>query len=859
MSLNLQHSSSEVISSIVCEYKIQTTIAFAFLVTAIAAVSTTLTLDDLDTNKDQELSLSEYCGGASIFLLYFTLLNLFLYKMVRAVSIYIIETKRETDPGERERHQSTKCKGFQDIYTLQILHYLFTNISYVLGSFVLYILFSYVFQNDGLDVLDQDHDGDFDKQDLHSLIDFDGDNKIETEEILVSVAVVGGGSIGILAAAELLLVGTFVWIYFLYVHKTRRDDAKRISDTAIANVAKAKEKAILAKKQEDERIRKVQEEEARIAAELEAKRIENERIAAELEAKRIEDERIAESERKKLEAVERARQEAAEKAANEAKNAEIKAQKEKEEQIRRAEVKKEEERIAAELKAKQMEDARIAAELKAKQMEDARIAEEERIQREKDELERRNAAIEAAKQAEKDELERQNAAIEAAKQAETTYKKKALEAARKDQESNTASINWRKELTFDPIPDNNATKNKYKAEIEQLTNAGYVYAKYIHSGSNGAIYQAKYTIPSRSITILGTEFPFGRKEIDVAVKIEKRNDGNVGDLEHEGKVLAGMWNLPESQKYTVQYYGACGFSLNKDGSKTSSTQCHTLKLWGFNKEGKPLATEGQGLIMEYCPGGDLQVMHEKHTLTPANKLSIVKHFAKGMLYLHKLGFIHQDLKPANIMTVFNEGRVVPKIMDYGGGSQINKPFRGSLATPAYQPPELKKFGDNKGKGIVDIITEKFKKIDVFQFGVIANEIYMSSNGANFDNWLKNAQLEDPSGWWALKEIYDCPFTKEWIDKLFHKFKTKLNIKHVYQYFGSSDKELGHANMLPDMQKTPMNKWVAIHHYLHRPGQAEMTAKIPLKDGETMKELICACWSLDPDDRPTFDDIVDRLQ
>ena len=857
MSLNLQHTSSEVISSIVCEYKIQTTIAFAFLVTAIAAVSTTLTLDDLDTNKDQELSLSEYCGGASIFLLYFTLLNLFLYKIVRAVSIYIIETKRETDPGERERHQSTKCKGFQDIYTLQILHYLFTNISYVLGSFVLYILFSYVFQNDALDVLDQDHDGDFDKQDLHSLIDFDGDNKIETEEILVSVAVVGGGSIGILAAAELLLVGTFVWIYFLYVHKTRRDDAKRISDTAIANVAKAKEKAILAKKQEDERIRKVQEEEARIAeqederirkvqeeeariaAELEAKRIEDERIAAELEAKRIEDERIAESERKKRKAVERARQEAAEKAANEAKNAEIKAQKEKEEQIRRDEVKKEEERIAAELEAKQMEDAKIAAELKAKQMEDARIAEEKRIQREKDEL--------AAKQA----------AIEAAKQAETTYKKQALEAARFDAESDRASINWRKELTFDPIPD--ATKNKYKAEIEQLTNAGYVYAKYIHSGSNAAIYQAKYTIPSRSITILGTEFPFGRQEIDVAVKVEKRNDGNVGDIEHEGKVLAGMWNLPDSQKYTVQYYGACGFSLNKDGSKTSSTQCHTLKLWGFDKEGKIHETEGQGLIMEFCPNGNLEVMHEKHTLTPENKLSIVKHFANGMLYLHKLGFIHQDLKPANIMTVFNEGRVVPKIMDYGGGSTTNQPFRGSLATSAYQPPELKKFGDNKDKGIVDIITEKFKKIDVFQFGVIANEIYMSSNGANFDNWLKNAQLEDPSGWEKLKDLYDCPFKKEWIDKLFHKFKTKLNMTHVYKYHSSSDEEVGHANMLPPILSTPMKKWVAIHHYLHRPGQAEMTAKIPLKDGETMKELICACWSLDPDDRPTFPNIVDRLQ
>ena len=87
----------------------------------------------------------------------------------------------------------------------------------------------------------------------------------------------------------------------------------------------------------------------------------------------------------------------------------------------------------------------------------------------------------------------------------------------------------------------------------------------------------------------------------------------------------------------------------------------------------------------------------------------------------------------------------------------------------------------------------------------------------------------------------------------------LNMTHVYKYHSSSDEEVGHANMLPPILSTPMKKWVAIHHYLHRPGQAEMTAKIPLKDGETMKELICACWSLDPDDRPTFDDIVDRLQ
>ena len=76
---------------------------------------------------------------------------------------------------------------------------------------------------------------------------------------------------------------------------------------------------------------------------------------------------------------------------------------EQEEQIRRDEEKKEEAIIADELKAKQMKDARIAAELKAKQMEYAQIAEKKRIQREKDELELQNAAIEAAEKVKEDE------------------------------------------------------------------------------------------------------------------------------------------------------------------------------------------------------------------------------------------------------------------------------------------------------------------------------------------------------------------------------------------------------------------------------------------------------------------------
>ena len=65
-----------------------------------------------------------------------------------------------------------------------------------------------------------------------------------------------------------------------------------------------------------------------------------------------------------------------------------------------------------------------------------------------------------------------------------------------------------------------------------------------------------------------------------------------------------------------------------------------------------LQEEGQALFitMEYVRGEDLQsVIHQMGTLTMGKAISIAHQVAEGLAEAHKLGLIHQDLKPGNIM------------------------------------------------------------------------------------------------------------------------------------------------------------------------------------------------------------------
>lgn len=99
-------------------------------------------------------------------------------------------------------------------------------------------------------------------------------------------------------------------------------------------------------------------------------------------------------------------------------------------------------------------------------------------------------------------------------------------------------------------------------------------------------------------------------------------------------------------------------------------------------------------------------------------VSIAKHVAKGMSYLHQNAIIHGDLKSTNLLLrSSHQSRVgfITKIADFGLAVRLpdsRNHLSGIFAgTPFYAAPEISREG------------RLSKKADVFSFAVILWELY----------------------------------------------------------------------------------------------------------------------------------------
>ncbi|NUN47589.1 MAG: serine/threonine protein kinase [Candidatus Brocadiae bacterium] len=96
------------------------------------------------------------------------------------------------------------------------------------------------------------------------------------------------------------------------------------------------------------------------------------------------------------------------------------------------------------------------------------------------------------------------------------------------------------------------------------------------------------------------------------------------------------------------------------------------------------------LVMEFVDGGSLQrVIEKRHKLALGTALRILRQLAEGLAAAHRVGVLHRDVKPANVLFT-REGE--PRLVDFGLAreevSDVQLSQTGMvMGTPHYMAPE----------------------------------------------------------------------------------------------------------------------------------------------------------------------------
>jgi tetratricopeptide (TPR) repeat protein len=136
---------------------------------------------------------------------------------------------------------------------------------------------------------------------------------------------------------------------------------------------------------------------------------------------------------------------------------------------------------------------------------------------------------------------------------------------------------------------------------------------------------------------------------------------------------------------------------------------------GITDEGRPF------FVMEHVPGESITEYCDRHKLSTRDRLRLFAQVCLGIQHAHQKGIIHRDVKPSNIQVMVQDGKPIPKVIDFGVAKATNRRLtertvyteQGQLiGTPAYMSPEQAEMtGLN-----VDTTT------DIYSLGVLLYEL-----------------------------------------------------------------------------------------------------------------------------------------
>ena len=140
---------------------------------------------------------------------------------------------------------------------------------------------------------------------------------------------------------------------------------------------------------------------------------------------------------------------------------------------------------------------------------------------------------------------------------------------------------------------------------------------------------------------------------------------------------------------------------------------------GTTEQGRPY------FVMEHIAGIPITEYCDKHLLDNKQRLELFIHVCEANQHAHQKGIIHRDIKPTNVLVAVQDGRPVPKVIDFGVAKATTQRLtertlfteQGILiGTPEYMSPEQAEMT------ALDIDS----RTDIYSLGVLLYELLVGA-------------------------------------------------------------------------------------------------------------------------------------